>query len=246
MVYKKGMTGPEISNLQRVLIGLGFSSLGEADGNFGIKTENVIKYIQRTNGLEVDGIVGPATMAVIQSKYDSKTPKFTSSSMVAAGEAKYQSPSSDSVPMGPTREKLSRVHPKLGEAAIKMIGMADSEGHVLRVSQGLRTFEEQNRLYAKRPRVTRAKGGQSYHNYGVAVDFVFYVKGRVTWDTRYYESIGKWASQAGLEWGGNWRFKDMPHCQLRNAPHFSKLLVEYNKYGGGYVGVRAVWDAFFK
>lgn len=33
---------------------------------------------------------------------------------------------------------------------------------------GLRTYDEQDKLYAKRPRVTNARGGQSMHNFGVA------------------------------------------------------------------------------
>jgi hypothetical protein len=41
--------------------------------------------------------------------------------------------------------------------------------------QGVRTFAEQDALYAqgrtrKGLRVTNAKGGQSYHNYGLAAD----------------------------------------------------------------------------
>ena len=54
----------------------------------------------------------------------------------------------------------------------------------MRIVQGLRTFPEQDALYAQRPKVTNAKGGQSYHNYGLAIDFCLIIDGKqVSWNS---------------------------------------------------------------
>lgn len=45
---------------------------------------------------------------------------------------------------------------------------------------GVRTYDEQDALYNKRPRVTRARGGQSMHNFGLAADFACLRTGRTS------------------------------------------------------------------
>ncbi len=60
----------------------------------------------------------------------------------------------------------------------------------VRIAQGLRTFQEQDDLYAigrTKPgkKVTNAKGGQSVHNYGFAVDIVLIIDGKTaSWDVK--------------------------------------------------------------
>ena len=71
-------------------------------------------------------------------------------------------------------ERCQKLHPLVSQEAIDCIEAAEATfpGNIkIRVVQGLRTIEEQNALYNQRPRVTKAKGGQSYHNYGLAIDF---------------------------------------------------------------------------
>ena len=50
------------------------------------------------------------------------------------------------------------------------------------VTQGLRTFAEQDALYKQVPKVTNAKCGQSIHNYGLAFDFCLAEAGKTIWD----------------------------------------------------------------
>ena len=59
---KNGSKGPSVKALQILLIGNGYScgSYG-ADGDFGSATDKVVRSFQKTNELDVDGIVGPAT-----------------------------------------------------------------------------------------------------------------------------------------------------------------------------------------
>lgn len=221
MLLKKGSEGTEVANWQRFLISQGFHNI-EADGDFGPKTEVATKVFQRQNLLDADGKVGPDTLAKAES-----LPKQNISS-------------SNLPPKNLSDDKLSKVHPRLAAGAQKIIELARSEGYAIKVSQGLRTFAEQDKLFRQRPVVTRARGGQSMHNYGLAVDFVFVVDGKVSWDDKLYRNIGRWATQAGLEWGGNWKsFKDMPHCQLPDLPSYKVLLPIYNAGG-----IEAVWEKY--
>lgn len=54
--YKRGSTGAVVKQIQEALFLL-------ADGIYGVMTEDAVKNFQRENGLTVDGIVGPATLA---------------------------------------------------------------------------------------------------------------------------------------------------------------------------------------
>lgn len=54
--YKRGSTGAVVKQIQEALYLL-------ADGIYGAITEDAVKVFQRENGLTVDGIVGPATLA---------------------------------------------------------------------------------------------------------------------------------------------------------------------------------------
>jgi hypothetical protein len=136
-------------------------------------------------------------------------------------------------------EILSKVHPELKAKVLRLIGLANTAGYNLIVTQGLRTFAEQDKLFRQRPRVTKAKGGQSNHNYGLAVDLGFVIDGKITWDEKYYKLIGKWADIVGLEWGGRWKFVDFPHVQLPKVPKWTTLLELHNKGG-----LPLVWSKF--
>lgn len=123
-------------------------------------------------------------------------------------------------------ERLARLHPVLAIRAHSMLELCAHAGLALLVTQGVRTWEEQDALYAKGRTVapvgkahivTNAKGGQSYHNFGLALDVVVLDSvGKADWDTHHpgwtaAAAIGK---SVGLEWGGDWKtFKDFPHFQ---------------------------------
>jgi peptidoglycan hydrolase-like protein with peptidoglycan-binding domain len=63
---KRGSSGARVLLVQQRLASLGYS-LGKsgADGQFGPSTEAAVKAFQKSNGLGVDGIVGPATQVVL-------------------------------------------------------------------------------------------------------------------------------------------------------------------------------------
>lgn len=87
----------------------------------------------------------------------------------------------------------------------------------------LRSLEEQTQLYAcgrtaPGKIVTKAKAGESAHNYGLAFDGAPMIHGRIAWDDHAAWSIyGRVAADVGLDWAGHWpTFPEMPHIQLPN------------------------------
>ncbi|WP_412177972.1 M15 family metallopeptidase [Paenibacillus terrae] len=77
------------------------------------------------------------------------------------------------------------------KAAELLIDFAYACGVPIVITQGLRTIDEQNGLYAQgraKPGqiVTNARGGYSYHNFGVAIDFALLLPDgkNVSWDMR--------------------------------------------------------------
>lgn len=76
-----------------------------------------------------------------------------------------------------TQDRISKLHPSVRDEVTKIIEEINTKfltGRAkVRIAQGLRTFAEQDALYAQgrtKPgkKVTNAKGGQSVHNYGFA------------------------------------------------------------------------------
>lgn len=143
-----------------------------------------------------------------------------------------------------TDNKIKTLHPQLRPLAAKFINEVEKKlGHRLRITDGLRTFEQQNDLYAQgrtKPgkKVTQVKGGGSYHNYGLAFDTYFTENGKVTFAKAITPEVAKIGKDLGLKWGGDWKsFKDMPHFEL-NKGTTSELLTKYNagkKDSEGYV-----------
>jgi peptidoglycan LD-endopeptidase CwlK len=137
-----------------------------------------------------------------------------------------------------TLNRIELLHPDIRDEVREIYEEICSRltGNVIcRFAYTLRTFAEQDALFAQgrsKPgkRVTNARGGQSFHNYGLAVDIVLLVDRdkngtyeEASWDTRLdgdNDKIADWMECVavfkiwGWEWGGDWKsFKDMPHFQ---------------------------------
>ena len=96
------------------------------------------------------------------------------------------------------------------------------KGINVKVICGTRSYQEQAALYAQGrtkpgPKVTNSPPGYSWHNFGVAWDFVvFDSTGQPQWESPLMGVCGKLAESFGLEWGGRWKnFPDTPHIQLK-------------------------------
>lgn len=115
------------------------------------------------------------------------------------------------------------LHQKLHDALV--VETAKHAGYKLTVVSTLRTYAEQNALYAQgrtKPGniVTKAPGGRSNHNFGAASDHaILSAKGWIS-DMKLWDSIFEPAASQvpGLEWGKHWKFVDRPHLQVRGIP----------------------------
>lgn len=113
-------------------------------------------------------------------------------------------------------------------------------GYTVHVFEGYRTLFRQNELYAQgrsKPGsiITNAKGGESLHNYGVAVDIVFGPKGKPSWNPNEpWSKLGEVGKKYGFEWGGDWKgFADLPHLEMSlgySLKDFMNKKVDYNKF----------------
>lgn len=147
-----------------------------------------------------------------------------------------------------TLERIELLHPAVREEARqiyteiceRLTGKA-----MCRFAYTLRTFAEQDALYAQTPKVTKAKGGQSWHNYGLAIDIVLVVDKdgngsyeTASWDTTIdadKDGMADWQEVVfvfglyGWDWGGNWKtFPDKPHFQKTFGMSISEALNKYN------------------
>lgn len=73
-LVKRGSRGEHVRDLQRMLTAVGFPL--QADGVFGARTEASLRAFQRLNGLVVDGIHGPRTVAALKKALPRLTPSM--------------------------------------------------------------------------------------------------------------------------------------------------------------------------
>jgi len=140
-----------------------------------------------------------------------------------------------------TQTRIKALHPLIRDEVVKLVAEANTklpDNVEIRIVQGLRTFAEQDALFKQRPKVTNAKGGQSIHNYGLAIDFALLVNEKeISWDTSKdsdKDGQADWLEvvtvflRAGWTWGGNWRtFKDMPHLEKAFGNNWQQLLEKH-------------------
>jgi len=121
-----------------------------------------------------------------------------------------------------SEKRLAAVHPLLAERGRTMLNRCAGAGLPLMVTQGLRTWEEQDALFAQGRTapgkiVTDARGGTSYHNFGLAFDIlVLDAMGKAEWDPEHpgWRQAAVVGKALGLDWGGDWKtIKDQPHFQ---------------------------------
>ena len=121
------------------------------------------------------------------------------------------------------------LHPIVAEKSNELKDQAGEIGIPIVITDGFRSVESQDVLYAKGRTiegsiVTYARGGESYHNYGLAIDFVLENEdGSISYDMQRDNNVNGEADwlevvrigkDLGFTWGGDWRrFKDYPHLE---------------------------------
>lgn len=117
------------------------------------------------------------------------------------------------------------LQPDFRARVIRWYEECKAEGMQILVYCGFRSIEDQNNLYAigrsdGKKIVTNAKGGQSFHNYGRAIDFVPVRNGQTAWDdTSTYlkaQRIGKEFDLRAISW-------ELPHLEDANYPSWHEL-----------------------
>lgn len=151
--------------------------------------------------------------------------------------------------MNPRNTKaIATLHPDIREDVTKGVEKADlilTGFAKMIIVQSLRTFPEQDALYAQGrtktgPKVTNARGGWSYHNFGLAIDFCLQLNGKdISWDTVKdwdgdgvpdWNEVVKVFEDLGFKWGK--AFNDLPHLEKSFGYVIktgnNKLLDKYN------------------
>lgn len=117
-------------------------------------------------------------------------------------------------------ERLTLVYPYLCSKINTLYESLSQEAINIHVTQGLRTWAQQDALYAQGrttpgPIVTRAPGGYSWHNFGLAVDVApFDLLGHPDWNLTHpaWGRIVAVGESLGLTSGIS--FHDEPHLQI--------------------------------
>lgn len=145
-----------------------------------------------------------------------------------------------------SENRISLLHPAIREEVLQLMNAAEKllpENCAIRIVQGLRTIAEQDALYAKGrtlpgKKVTNAKGGSSYHNYGLAIDFclLYDLDGNGSYEKLSWNVNNEWKTvallfeDAGYEWGHRWsKLVDSPHLQKSFGYNWRGLLKMYNE-----------------
>lgn len=127
-------------------------------------------------------------------------------------------------------QRLAQLHPVLQHQVTQLDQVLAAKGIECRIVQGLRTLAEQDAIYAQGRTtpgkiVTNARGGQSWHNYGVAFDFIPGIRGAASWQPNWnpghpdYATMIAEGCSLGLISGAHWKhLPDYPHFQLACLP----------------------------
>ena len=117
--------------------------------------------------------------------------------------------------------KIEDLDPRVQDGARSIVRAWQDAGFDVLVTCTYRSNEEQDKLYAQGRtapgfKVTKARAGESYHNFRLALDFVPMIHGKPSWDDpKPFEVLAAIAKMTDprVTWGGGWSFKDLPHLQ---------------------------------
>lgn len=135
-------------------------------------------------------------------------------------------------------KELNTLHPKFRQSAIDAWTEAQAampDNVLIVVTQGLRSFKESDELYAKGrtmpgEKVTNARAGESYHNYGLAFDFKMVTNGHDDWVVGpNWMKVVEIMKKHGMTWGGDFpNFPDNPHFENKYGHNWRDLLALHN------------------
>ncbi|MCU0600556.1 MAG: M15 family metallopeptidase [Desulfobacterales bacterium] len=176
-----------------------------------MRIEEMIAAVQQKLGIDVDGKAGPQTWGAIYERLVGKKIDGHKPSEAIAGV--------DSR----SEKTIATLLPEVRPITRSHVQKAAASGITIKIISGLRTYKEQDALYAQgrtQPGaiVTNARGGYSNHNFGIAFDVGVFEGNKYLPDSPKYNAVGVLGMDLGLEWGGSWKtIVDQPHFELRPA-----------------------------
>lgn len=126
--------------------------------------------------------------------------------------------------------RLLQIHPRLARFVTMLIDQLATDGFDVRVTQGLRSWSQQEALWQEGRdangkvigvTVTDAPPGYSWHNFGLAADCApFDAAGNPDWNPTHsdWQHILAAGKSLGLVEGACWHHPDDPHLQLSDYP----------------------------
>jgi peptidoglycan L-alanyl-D-glutamate endopeptidase CwlK len=200
---RDGVVGPitwkvlrdNVIAVQKLLNSRGYN-VGYPDGWFGPMTRSALMRFQRDNGLYPEGILNPRTRQKLFNPY-----------------------SKDNYEYQPSSSAINSLNPIVAQQAQKFLELTKANNMDVRIRSAFRSWDEQDQLYTQGRSVpgsviTNARGGESYHNWGLAFDAAPFENGVLSNDLDKYNQMGKLGEQVGLEWGGSFKdIVDLPHFQ---------------------------------
>jgi peptidoglycan hydrolase-like protein with peptidoglycan-binding domain len=189
------------------------------DGGFGQNTRNAVVAFQQREAVQLapdeEGKIGAATLAALENE----------NAASLASLAKIDK-----------RNKKVKLHPLFRRKLGLLAEALAARGMNALMTDGFRTFAEQDILFAKGrttpgPKVTGVRGGFSNHNYGLATDMYPVVDGQVFTEkpagpkgvrfAQTQQAIIDEAEALGLFSGVHFSFVDTPHVQSFPESRFS-------------------------
>lgn len=185
-----------------------------------------LRAIQTILGVTPDSIWGPRSQAALDALIHPAPVQTPVPVETAAGEAVDSRSEAAIATLLPVVQPLAR----------QLIRNLLAAGITAKIISGSRTYAEQNAIYEQGrskpgPIVTNARGGQSWHNFAVAVDIGIFENGKYLDDSPLYDKAGAIGQALGFEWGGAWK------GNLVDAPHF-----QYNPNRVTLAQARALHD----
>ena len=165
-LLKSGSKGKLVSYLQNRLLTLKYAV--SVTGVFDAVTLKAVKDFQKASKLVADGLVGGLTWTELYLKIEGSR-KATSRT--------------------DRHNNILHLHPKVRVAVVKVYTQLQSEEIPFQIFEAFRYPERQKELYAQgrtKPGdiVTYAQAWSSFHQYGLAVDFVLYINGAWSWNDK--------------------------------------------------------------
>ncbi len=123
---------------------------------------------------------------------------------------------------------LKTVYPPFSRKVREWLQKCHKENLPIHLTQSFRFYGEQDLLFSQGK--SRAKGGESYHNFFLAVDFAFDNSPDQGLQDPYKEPFeGAWkkaaelAQELGMEAGFFWEHQDKPHIQAKIKTPLTEL-----------------------